>query len=528
MKHTSENGSGFMRLLSLPVYWLYRLWCRSIRYTEINRRAIEDTADHGQSVVLSLWHDELFPLIYLKRQLRIIALVSQSDDGELLAGVLERMGLETARGSSTRGGVKALLTAARRMRQDGLCACVTVDGPRGPRHQVKEGAVFLAAQTGAPVVPIRLYMTQRKFFRSWDQFQLPLPFSRVAMVCGDAYHVTCNIRDPEQVAAACRDLEARLNALQPPESFSPGVSMPASHSQSSAADTSKVGFLPRMCYQLACLFARLGFGGVRRAGRGLGWIFWNCLRKRRHLAIGNIYEHLGYPYGKAKLIARESFTQNAESFLECVLAPEFGMRHPLLHVERPDLLEQLSTEARPAVAATGHLGAWELLSGLLGDLSTEKERIVVVRRYKNAILHYVTTRLRSSRGARAIGHREAAFPVLHALRQNGCVAFLVDHNTGSNESIFLPFLGEEAAVNKGPALLAVRANAKIWPIFLLRENGKYVMCLEEPLDTVTLTGSTEEKIEAAARFYTQAMERAVRRAPEQWFWMHNRWKTRRP
>lgn len=527
MHRSDERKSGHMRLLAAPVYWLYRLWCRSIQYTEINRKAIEDTADQGRSVVLCLWHDELFPLIYLKRQLRIIALVSQSGDGELLAGVLERMGLETARGSSTRGGVKALLAAARRMRQEGLCACVTVDGPRGPRHEVKEGAVFLAAQTGAPVVPIRLFMTRRKLFQSWDRFQLPLPFSRVAMVCGDAYNVTCNIRDQEQVAAACRDLEARLNNLRPPESFLPGVSMSRSHSRVSAGENAAAGFLPRTCYQLARLLAKSGFGGVRKAGLGLGRLFWLCLRKRRQLAIGNIYSHLGYPHAKARLIARESFTQNADSFLECVLVPEFGMDHPLLHIERPDLLERLKRENRPAVAATGHLGAWELLAGLLGDISSERDRIVVVRRYRNATLHYVTTRLRSSRGARAIGHREATFPVLHALRQNGCVAFLVDHNTGSSESVFLPFLGEEAAVNKGPALLAVRANAKIWPIFLLRKNGKYILTQEEPLDTATLHGSTEEKIEEAARFYTQAMERAVRRAPEQWFWMHNRWKTRR-
>ena len=112
-----HSGKSLLGALSAPVYWLYRLWCRSLRYTEINRAAIENTTDQGRPVVLSLWHDELFPLIYLKRRLNIIALVSQSDDGDLLAGVLERMGLETARGSSSRGGVKALLAAARRMRE---------------------------------------------------------------------------------------------------------------------------------------------------------------------------------------------------------------------------------------------------------------------------------------------------------------------------------------------------------------------------------------------------------------------------
>ena len=97
-------GKSLLGGLSAPVYWLYRLWCRSLRYTEINRATIENTADQGRPVVLSLWHAELFPLIYLKRPPNIIALVSQSDDGDLLAGVLERMGLETARGSSSRGG----------------------------------------------------------------------------------------------------------------------------------------------------------------------------------------------------------------------------------------------------------------------------------------------------------------------------------------------------------------------------------------------------------------------------------------
>lgn len=98
-----HSGKSLLGAFSAPVYWLYRLWCRSLRYTEINRAAIENTTDLGRPVVLSLWHDELFPLIYLKRRLNIIALVSQSDDGDLLAGVLERMGLETARGSSSPG-----------------------------------------------------------------------------------------------------------------------------------------------------------------------------------------------------------------------------------------------------------------------------------------------------------------------------------------------------------------------------------------------------------------------------------------
>lgn len=509
----------FSGRLASPVYFLYRLWCRSLRYTEINRAAIETTTDHGRPVVLCLWHDELFPLIYLKRQLNIIALVSQSGDGDLLAGVLERMGLETARGSSSRGGVKALLAAAKRMREAGLCGCVTVDGPRGPRHQVKEGAVFLASRADAPIVPIRLFMERRKVFKSWDRFQLPLPFSRVTMVCADAYRVDCDPRDAEAVAQECRRLEEKLEALRPPK-LSPELSL---FGRMTAALSDMAA---HAAYGFAALLGKAGYPGIRSLGKGLGAVFWACLRGRRRLAVRNIATHLDLPWATAESLARASFTHNARSFLESVLAPDFGLDHPLLDVERPDLLERLKNEDRPAVITTGHFGAWELLASLLGDVST-RPRLTVVRTYKNKVLHYVTTRLRSSRGAEVIGHREAAFRVLRTLRKHGYAAFLADHNTGRSEAFFLPFLGEEAAVNKGPAVLAACGKALVWPIYLMRDGGRYRLIIEEPLDAALLQGDAESKSRAVAAFYTESIERMVRRAPEQWFWMHNRWKTKR-
>ena len=78
----------------------------------------------------------------------------------------------------------------------------------------------------------------------------------------------------------------------------------------------------------------------------------------------------------------------------------------------------------------------------------------------------------------------------------------------------------------GPALLAVRAKALIWPVALMREGGNYVFHLQEPLDTTTLEGTRDEQVKTAAAFYTQAIENFVRECPEQWFWMHDRWKTK--
>ena len=289
------------------------------------------------------------------------------------------------------------------------------------------------------------------------------------------------------------------------------------------------GWLAKRCLDGAVWIGKLGFPGIERIARVLGWLFWICLPSRRRLAVENIKKHLGYLPSQAPVLARASFTHNARSFLECLLAPEFSETHPLLRVRQPELLERLRTELRPAVIVSAHLGAWELLSSLLGDLPDSRPRLTVVRKYKNPILHYVSTTLRSAHGTAVLGHREAAFPVLRALKRNGFAAFLVDHNTSQSEAVFLPFLGEEAAVNKGPALLAVRAHALVWPITLLREpDGTYNLQILEPLDTTTLEGSVETKIEATAAFYTQQMELMVHKAPEQWFWMHNRWKTKRP
>ncbi|MDD6088082.1 MAG: lysophospholipid acyltransferase family protein [Desulfovibrionaceae bacterium] len=268
---------------------------------------------------------------------------------------------------------------------------------------------------------------------------------------------------------------------------------------------------------------------IRLYGRAVGQLLWTFLFSRRKLAQKNIMLALKLDPAAARRMAHESFLHNGQSFVESALIPDFGFDFPSLDVPDNERKLCLFQADRPVVAATAHLGAWELLAGLNGDVARAgRPTVVVVRRYRNPVLEAFSTAQRSSRGTKILGHRDAVFGVLRVLRQNGIAAFLVDHNTGSDESEFLPFLGREAAVNKGPALLAVRSRALIMPMFLVRNENRYVMEFDTPLDTCLLSGTIEEKTRAAALFYTQAVERAVRRHPEQWFWMHNRWKTRRP
>ena len=156
--------------------------------------------------------------------------------------------------------------------------------------------------------------------------------------------------------------------------------------------------------------------------------------------------------------------------------------------------------------------------------------MIVVRKSRDEAMNRLMHRLRTRPHLESVWHRNAAPRVLrHMRRRQGYTAFLVDHNCNRHEAIFLPFLGREAAVNKGPAVLAVRGGAIVAPLYLLRADaGKYVAHIDEPLDTAELSGEREEKVEQVARYYTAMAEKWVRVAPEQWYWMHKRWKTRPP
>lgn len=316
-----------------------------------------------------------------------------------------------------------------------------------------------------------------------------------------------------------------MNTPAPPDDM---PTAPRPEAAAPAPDTAPKGLAERLLHTLGRALAGRGFDGIARYGNALGALLWHCLPGRRRLAARAIADHLGVSPQEANRIARESFAHNARSFLELVLVGRFGFEDTgtRLIIDRPDLLRRISESDRPVVATTGHLGAWEFMSSLMGQWHLDRPRMVVVRRNSNRALNDFIFAMRGARGLQVVDHRNAVFTVLKGLKRNGCVGFLVDHNCRRDEAIFLPFLGETAAVNMGPALLAVRAEAEVWPAFMIREGDQYRLRIDEPLDTTTLGGERTDKVEAVARFYTQAMERAVRAHPEQWFWMHKRWKTR--
>jgi lysophospholipid acyltransferase (LPLAT)-like uncharacterized protein len=139
-------------------------------------------------VVYSVWHGQLLQALRVLRYEPVTALVSQHRDGELIARVLETFGLSTTRGSSTRGGTRALLELVRVVREQGDVV-ITPDGPRGPRRKMAPGILLIAQRTGAPFVPIVCHTNRVWRLKSWDQFEIPKPFARITVVCGPFHHV---------------------------------------------------------------------------------------------------------------------------------------------------------------------------------------------------------------------------------------------------------------------------------------------------------------------------------------------------
>lgn len=205
--------------------WFYKALCGTLKYNQKTRVKIaeQDRIAYerkqgrdvkGTPVVLCLWHDELFPLIYLQNDLDIVCIVSESKDGAILEKLMRKLGLRTASGSSRRGGLKALLQAARIMKDGTVHGCITVDGPMGPRHKAKDGAFLLAHRANAKIVPVRLDIKRSIKLRSWDRFQIPLPFSEVRVVFGDGFFVTEELT--EKYLNEChRRLENELKELLP-------------------------------------------------------------------------------------------------------------------------------------------------------------------------------------------------------------------------------------------------------------------------------------------------------------------------
>lgn len=183
-----------------------RLLAATWRTRVINGHHVRELRQARRPLIFVFWHGEMLPLLWQHRNEGVAILISQHKDGELIARVAAALGYRAVRGSTSRGGERALLGLVRELR-DGHDVAVTPDGPRGPARRFAPGAAIAAHRAGAPLMPLAASASSAWRLRSWDRFLIPKPFARVTVAYVTPAEVTT-----ESARAAAEDVE-RLERL---------------------------------------------------------------------------------------------------------------------------------------------------------------------------------------------------------------------------------------------------------------------------------------------------------------------------
>ena len=168
--------------------------------------------DGAQRPILAFFHGRVLTATYYFRNRGIVVMISENFDGEWIARIIERFGYGTSRGSTSRGGDRALLKLKRDM-EAGRPAGFAVDGPRGPARHVQPGVVWLARLTGNPVIPFHMEASSYWTLRSWDRTQIPKPFATVSLAVGAPIAVPADA-DSTLIEAKREEVEQALHRLE--------------------------------------------------------------------------------------------------------------------------------------------------------------------------------------------------------------------------------------------------------------------------------------------------------------------------
>lgn len=190
---------------------ILRLLCWTLRIEERPAGSSRRLFTESPKAIIAFWHATMLVLVYRGRSQGIRVLISQHTDGEYIARVIKNMGFGVVRGSSTRGGSRAMINMVKEA-EKGHFLAVTPDGPRGPREVAQSGIIFLAKKTGLPILPIGLGYSNCWRLPSWDGFRIPKPFSKVVLAFGEPISVPPELRE-EELENYRRVLEESLNSL---------------------------------------------------------------------------------------------------------------------------------------------------------------------------------------------------------------------------------------------------------------------------------------------------------------------------
>ncbi|MGI8835599.1 MAG: lysophospholipid acyltransferase family protein [Pyrinomonadaceae bacterium] len=281
---------------------------------------------------------------------------------------------------------------------------------------------------------------------------------------------------------------------------------------------SSLGALPRRAaITVGVGIGRIAYllpGNLRRTGeRNLKIAFPDMDQRERARLLRGCFESLGRLLGEFSQLPKAT----PEKLRRLIEYDEVGLRH----------LREAEKNKRGVIFLTGHLGVWELHS--FGWSALEYPLSFLVRPLDNDRIEVMVERIRTRFGNRAIDKKSAARQSLRVLREGGTLGILSDLNTQTYEGVFVPFFGKLACTTAGIATLALKTDAVVIPTCAVwdRKKKRYFFHGDPPVELVR-TGDHAKDIEVNTANFAAAIEHMVRLYPDQWLWIHKRWKTRPP
>jgi len=266
---------------------------------------------------------------------------------------------------------------------------------------------------------------------------------------------------------------------------------------------------------------------TRPPARAAGLLWYWTDRRHRTVAQKNLSIAFGGTLDEQarRRLCRECFQHLVQVFLKlpyvyCLNASDAGR---FITFQGMEHLYRAMEKKRGVLVLASHFGNWELMS--IGFSLLQFPIHVIARPIENPLADAFITRLRSIGGTEVISKKGSFREILRALHRGRVVAILLDQNAAAHEGVFVPFFGKTACTHKAMAILALRTGAPVVPVYNFREPGGHYRMVFLPEIPLKATGDMERDIRENTSLYNSTMEGYIRLYPEQWFWVHRRWKT---
>ncbi|MCP3954963.1 MAG: lysophospholipid acyltransferase family protein [Desulfobacterales bacterium] len=269
----------------------------------------------------------------------------------------------------------------------------------------------------------------------------------------------------------------------------------------------------------------------RKAGIWIGKMIGGLLlafdKKHRDIATDNVSRAFGWPPGSKRVrqIVRQAFYNLGAILFEIAWANRLDpQRYPqYFRITGTEHYDRAMAKGRGVLLLTAHMGNWELFT-IMAHMAGIPAN-VVYRPLDSQALDEAVKQIRCRFGAQLIPTKYAFYKIAKTLKKKACVAMLMDQNVDYYNGVFVDFFGRRACTNRGMAYMALRTETPVVPVFMLRETGGF-RAVVRPEIPLTRTGDLQKDIELNTVKYNAAIEAVIRQYPDQWFWVHQRWKTK--